>query len=61
MSRLKGKLRKMGNKYSGLPAAVAAFEFSRGFMVFEKIMRPGAVDGVARVVYSRRFGRGMRE
>jgi len=42
-------------------AAVAAFEFNPAFMDFEKIMRPGAGAVVARVVYSRRFGRGRRE
>jgi len=30
-------------------------------MAFEKIMRPGSANVVARVVYSRRFGGGRRE
>jgi len=30
-------------------------------MAFEEILRPGAGNVVARVVYSRSFGRGRRE
>jgi hypothetical protein len=33
------------NSRSVPPAAVAAYEFSRWFMAFEKIMRPGATIG----------------